>query len=194
MIRIKTYNMFEQLKTNNISYNNFKSLIIKKDLLGIKEMHSNGYDINTIGPNGDNGLIVACLKSTYEIIDFLIQNNSNVNIQNVFWNTPLFASVKKNKLDVVQLLIKYNVNLNIKSIDIGNNALMFAAIRKYENILILLLDNGAKIIKNNNSMGRNLLYYMKRAKYEHIIIKYSNIFIKVYPAFVKQLLSKTFNI
>lgn len=69
---------------------------------------------------------IAARYGHIEIVKLLIQNNSNLELQEEHGTTPLMASIVKGHDKIASLLLEKNININTQN-DKGKSALMFAA-------------------------------------------------------------------
>ncbi len=91
---------------------------------------------------GETALMRAVRKGKYDTIDFLLQNESDVNATDAKGNSALFFA---KHVDIVQFLLKYGANVNATNAK-GNTALFS---EKHIDIVQLLLKYGADVNATN---------------------------------------------
>lgn len=98
-------------------------------------------DINFKDESGDTALH---LTTNPEIVTFLLEQGAKLNIQNNIGQTPLIIACQKNNISIVSKLLKKNANPDIAPIlQSGYNALMYAILMDYDQIVNLLLQYNA---------------------------------------------------
>ena len=135
----------------------------------IKELLSEGIDVNTKDTHGWTALILSCVfsnkKSSIETVKLLLEYGADINIQdNKGWTSLMYASRHSNEvsnIETVKLLLEYDANVNIQNKK-GLTALMYSSGESNHNSSLynvkLLLQYGAKINIQDNS-GKTALYY-----------------------------------
>ena len=98
------------------------------------------------------------------LIEKLINKNADLNIQNNAGETALFALLKQKKLHMrlIKLFIQKKANINVQASN-GQSVLMLAAQRENQDLVQLLLDNGAKI-ELQDALGKTGLVYAREGK------------------------------
>ena len=76
---------------------------------------SDGIPGNDLSENGFHLAVLQNNPNILPILEFLIQNSSNVNQQNIIGNTPLHYCVKENNADCLKLLLKAGADPDIKN-------------------------------------------------------------------------------
>ena len=153
-------------KFNNKKKNNIVKLIVKyfdstADLNAVKLLISYGTDINYMGKGCWTLLMDYCFIDTrkIEIINFLIENGSNINTKNTY-SQPLTLVIKfcskYSDLEIIKLLIRKGGNINFKTHNFETPLMMcfdhlYNSLIRYD-IIKLLLDNKADVyIKKKNN-------------------------------------------
>ena len=112
---------------------------------GLFKLNINTFDNST-------PLMVAAYKGNLYAIDLLINYNKHTNINSYDneGNTALWLASHGNKVNTVKKLLKYhNLNINQKDI-IGKTALWIASACGNEDVVRILIENGAENIKDDD--------------------------------------------
>lgn len=83
--------------------------------------------------------MVAIKEAGLDTIKLLIENNADINCKSDNGKTPITLSIKENNIDLVKLLIDKSVRIN----DFNSSVLQLAYDTQNNQILELLLSNGA---------------------------------------------------
>jgi ankyrin repeat protein len=119
--------------------------IYKDQLEIVKLLIENGADFTSSNKDGNTPLHSAItLNRSREIIDFLIQKNMEIAPENASDGIPLHWAVNAGDLKVVKLLYEREEPLNIKDGN-GNTPLHNAIKKKFTNIALFLIQNGAEL-------------------------------------------------
>ncbi len=100
-------------------------------------------------------LHIACRKGYAEIVEELINAGASVDIGVSFGYKPLEVAIVNDRLDVVKTLIRcakeksINLNINPKSYTINDTPLQLACKQGSIEIVEILINNGASIVKND---------------------------------------------
>ncbi|ORY76432.1 ankyrin, partial [Neocallimastix californiae] len=121
----------------------------KKDLKTIKCLLSVGADVNALNKLGVTVLDRAISKGEYNIVKYLLLNDSiNVNQRNKNWEIPLITVINDShysqveKECIVEKLIEKGTNINL--VDKNNKFALFYAIQNNNFVIVrILLENGA---------------------------------------------------
>ncbi|CAL4248637.1 unnamed protein product, partial [Meganyctiphanes norvegica] len=115
------------------------------DLKDVTACIEAGADVNYL--NGITSLYVASQQNRPDIVQFLLDNNADVNKTNNEGETPLWVACYNNHRDinVVQLLLANNADVN-KACNSGQTPLQWANSEAVQ----LLLDNNANINQADN--------------------------------------------
>lgn len=82
-----------------------------------------------------------------ELIDFLKNENVDLNARNKYGNTALHVacnSIYSINNEIVKLLLKYPLDINAKGLD-DYTALLYAIGKRDKNVVKILIDNGADV-------------------------------------------------
>lgn len=104
---------------NGINLNYYElEFLLKIALLSKKNLDVINFLIQN-GSNLNSGYESAIFYALdyYEALQLLIKNGANVNYSNSFGKTPIFYAVENNNIEAIKLLIKNGANLNVKLID-----------------------------------------------------------------------------
>ncbi len=124
--------------------------IIQSNLAGIN------FDQET-DSNGDTLLMVAIEIERKDVVELLLQNNTNVNISKENGMTPLMIAVINGNNEILELLIRKDAH-SINDSDIyGFTALLYAIKFQYLDCVNTLIKNGADINYLNSSGTTPLL-------------------------------------
>lgn len=145
----KNYMRIAQLLLNkvaNVDIRNLRgetALIIsassgKKEIVGA--LINKGADVNAKDKNGLTAMYRALLQGHKEVVQLLLENRAEVNIKQDY--TPLMIASRKGFRDLVKIMLDKNADVNLKTRN-GWTALMMAAKRKHNEIVVLLKKAGA---------------------------------------------------
>ena len=121
--------------------------------------------------NKNSSLITALnYKLDHYIIEFFINNKTDINEKNKFGNTPLIIAIRKNQSEnIIKLLINNKADVNKKD-QYGITPLILAVIINYsENIIKLLINNKTDINQKDNYGITPLMYAIENKHSENII-------------------------
>lgn len=133
--------------------NNLYGYCIKNDLEAIQNLITH-IDINEKNEEGLTilhrlcGTVIESYKPS--IIKFLIDNGADVNIPDIFGDTPLHYAVYTDNYEVTQILLENGADVNIKNIEDHETALHCACENGNYKIVLLLLTYSAD--KNSKTL------------------------------------------
>ncbi len=110
-------------------------------------------DINKKDGKGRSPLYFACqihLKGKFEIVQLLLNNGADVDLQDIYGQTPLFLMCKKGNLALVELLLKNGADVN-KADNSGWTPLYVARKNGFRRIAGLLQKKGGSSSKTKDS-------------------------------------------
>jgi hypothetical protein len=81
--------------------------------------------------------------------------NINVNVKDVYGETPLHWAAKNGHVEIARVLLQNGAEVNVRN-NYGNTPLHYAAIHGHVDILHLLVENGADLEAQNNGGWRAL--------------------------------------
>lgn len=93
--------------------------------------------------------------------------NFNINVQNIFGNTPLIYSSMRNRIDIVELLLQRGADVNLQD-NFGYTSLIWASYYGSIEIVKLLLHYKAKINLVTDK-GNTALMYASLQGYKEIV-------------------------
>ncbi|MEM3364707.1 MAG: ankyrin repeat domain-containing protein [Candidatus Micrarchaeia archaeon] len=108
----------------------------------------NGISVNSTDEHGSPAIITAIMHNHNHIVDYLIDNNADVNC--VYrGETPLIVAVRVMNAEIIDMLLKRNVDVNFRDAH-GFIALSYAITFGSESIIRRLVDNGSDINSSSN--------------------------------------------
>ena len=118
----------------------------KESIEIIRQLISNGADINSKNYEGNTPLHISMLTTPYnmDIIELLIKSGSNINAQNNSIMTPLMFASIDGEADCMKLLLDMDANINIQNLW-GATALYIAVQSRNIKSVKLLLEAGSDI-------------------------------------------------
>lgn len=120
----------------------FAKYISRDSVDGVKELLDEGYDPNTILPNGRSLLSAAILDNAFKSARFLInQKNIKIDIRSQADETALMIASLRGNLDLVKLLVYRGADVN----KTGWTPLHYAASGGHTQVMRFLLDKNAYI-------------------------------------------------
>jgi hypothetical protein len=114
----------------------------------IKEVLSEGADINTRDKGGNTPLMLAIWFGNKEAFGILMVEGSNVNLQNAEGWTALHFAATKEDIQFLRELLERGADINAKN-KTGNTALMLSAARGFKQHVVALLEAGADVDAKN---------------------------------------------
>ena len=137
---------FETAKTNKKSFDFHEAIVSGKIQIVNDSIANNPELVNTYSLDGFSPLSLAAFFDQTEIIELLLNNNSDPNLKatNPSKVNALHSAVAKENLKICELLLEFNVNVN--STQMSNvTALHSATHRGNLNLVKLLINNGADV-------------------------------------------------
>jgi len=124
------------------SYDDFFTAVRRNDPATVSALIKRGFDVNTLGPEGETGLLVAVRASTIQVIDVLVRAPKiKVESRSAQDESPLMLAAINGLTEVCKQLISLDADVN-KS---GWTPLHYAATKGHLDIINLLLENHAYI-------------------------------------------------
>jgi len=111
------------------------------DLTGVKELLSEGANVNAKNKDGQTALMEAVSCDNAEISKLLLEKGADINAKNNKGFTALIWAADGH-MDAVKLLLEKNADINAKA-DSGRTALINAANYNHTDIVKLLIEKGA---------------------------------------------------
>lgn len=134
----------------------------------LKELYEKDTNcINQRDKFGFSPLIYACYKGNFEVSNYLINIDNNLDYQSKE-GTALMAAVMKGNVEIIEKLIKKKANLDLTN-DNGVTALMLAVQFKKLDIIKLLLKFNANVYLKDNE-GKTVFEYAIATNDDTIIV------------------------
>jgi hypothetical protein len=130
--------------------------VVTGDIAQVKALLSRGVDINMKNRMSWTPLHTAIQNRREEIARLLIERNPDLNAKNNRGQTPLHVAVNTGQKEIVELLISKGADVNVMAG--SDNALTFAQKRRDQEIIDILVKNGAKEPSPEDLMGDR--YYL----------------------------------
>jgi len=131
-----------------------------------------GADPNIPDTLGTTPLIRASVHGFHDIVKLLIEKGAAINTQDNFGNTALQAAARNKDCEpkTFLLLIKHGANLDICNKE-GNTALHYAALLNREDIVKILMSNGANpnLLNKRSDTPTELAIYYKHFSIANLI-------------------------
>ncbi len=112
------------LKKKDLEMNDMIGAIIRNDITAVKQLLDSGTDINKQDGAGFTALHFAAQENNFGIAKLLIERGADLEIRDVYGNTPLIRAVSssKGKGEIIDLLLQHGADMNVKN-DYGVSAL-----------------------------------------------------------------------
>ena len=148
------------------------------DLNRVKKAVSDGLDINARNPvSGDPLLFTASLMGHTDIVSFLLEKGSDINIQNRDGNTSLHVAAFLGRAEAAELLIKNKANVHIRNLQggsaIDNARLDWETTQAILNIIRVIEVNKAEVMAGRAKIIRLLSGKMNDTPESHNLWKAS---------------------
>ncbi len=86
----------------------------RDDVLEMRKLIQNGFDINAKDSKGWTPLHYAIFNTSFDAAKFLLKNNAEINFQDKKGLSPLSLAIKVNSLHLVELLLEHGANLQLR--------------------------------------------------------------------------------
>jgi len=132
------------------------SLLFSAAFLGyeyqVRRLIESGANSNIQDNQGNTPMIAASALGSELIVDFLLENRADPNIMNDDGISPLYAACKGGHVAIVQSLVDRQSEVSVKTYTKGETPLHIAALKGYDEICKILLENDAKatVYDSNN--------------------------------------------
>ena len=119
------------------------AIVAGQDLNTVKSLLNETTDLTAQDADGNTALHLAAVKSTEDVIEFLLDNGADRNIANDFQQSPFLLALGYTRdLNIVKLLYKNSADLTVQD-ERGNTALHIAAARGAQDVVQFLINKGA---------------------------------------------------
>ena len=95
--------------------------------------------------NGSTPLWLATNQGDSEMIETLLEGGADANEQLPLGRRPLMLAARSGRVEAVQVLLDHGADPNAFEIERGTTALMQAADQGHDDVMVLLIENGAEI-------------------------------------------------
>ncbi len=124
------------------SYEDFFTAVKRNDPATLSVLINRGFDINTLGPTGESGLLMAVRDSTLKVVEVLLKAPKiKVESRSAQDESPLMLAAINGLTEVCKQLIAADADVNKP----GWTPLHYAATKGHLDIMNLLLENNAYI-------------------------------------------------
>ena len=90
---------------------------------------------------------LACQTGQLESVQFLLQNQANIEARDMIGRKPLHFAACAGSLDIVKCLVDNRAGINVKDV-LGRSAVQFASGNGHSEVVAFLLENGATCQRN----------------------------------------------
>jgi ankyrin repeat protein len=129
---------------------------------------------NSQDESGNTFLILACMFSHIDIINWLLSKNCDINLSNFDGKTALYYAIKNNLNEIIKALIQKGVSIFGKTKTSGLTILMQSAIYGNINLFMYLLNHGSDIDAVDNE-GMTVFFHSLLHQQFDIAFLYINI-------------------
>lgn len=124
------------------SYDDFFTAVKRNDPVTVSELIKRGFDVNTLGPTGESGLLMAVRDSMVKVVEVLLKAPKiKVESRSAQDESPLMLAAINGLTEVCKQLIAADADVNKP----GWTPLHYAATKGHLDIMDLLLENNAFI-------------------------------------------------
>lgn len=124
------------------SYDDFFTAVKRNDPVTVSELIKRGFDVNTLGPTGESGLLMAVRDSMVKVVEVLLKAPKiKVESRSAQDESPLMLAAINGLTEVCKQLIAADADVNKP----GWTPLHYAATKGHLDIMDLLLENNAYI-------------------------------------------------
>ena len=134
----------------------------KGDTAEVRALILKGENPQTTDFEGLNGIAIAARAADFTMLEFLVQQQVNVNMPDKIGNTPLLWVSDSGDYDVAEFLVQNGADPNIRN-KRGLTPIMVAARGGYADIVELLVDNGADLAQRDYT-GRSALDWARESR------------------------------
>jgi hypothetical protein len=124
------------------SYDDFFKALRTDDVVTVNNLLARGFDVNTLDPQGQHGLIVAIKEPSPKVAKALVNAlKIDLNALNVLGESPLMLACLNGELELATQMVKKGADVN----KTGWTPLHYAASKGHLSVIKLLLENYAYI-------------------------------------------------
>ena len=124
------------------SYDDFFQAIKSDDVPKLQRVLARGFDVNTVDPQGQFGLLVALREPSLKVASALIDTPKiDLNVVSIQGESPLMLAALKGQFELTQKMIQKGADVN----KVGWTPLHYAASTGQVNVMSFLLENYAYI-------------------------------------------------
>ncbi len=124
------------------SYDDFFTSVRRNDPATVNALIKRGFDVNTLGPTGESGLLMAVRDSTVKVVEVLLKAPKiKVESRSAQDESPLMLAAINGLTEICKQLIAADADVNKP----GWTPLHYAASKGHLDIMSLLLENHAYI-------------------------------------------------
>ena len=124
------------------SYEDFFTAVRRNDPATVNALIKRGFDVNTLGPTGESGLLMAVRDSTVKVVEVLLKAPKiKVESRSAQDESPLMLAAINGLTEICKQLIAADADVNKP----GWTPLHYAASKGHLDIMSLLLENHAYI-------------------------------------------------
>ena len=127
--------------------------------------------VNSVNLKGKTPLHVAALKGYTDIVKYLVENGTDINISDNEGKTPLRNAAFHGHIDIVRYLVENGASFNVVD-DKGRTALGSAIFSGHRDLVKYLVENGAKIISSQEQHRRQKEWCRRRRQEYLSNVKY----------------------
>jgi len=124
------------------SYDDFFTAVRRNDPATVSALINRGFDVNTLGPTGEPGLLMAVRDSTVKVVEVLLKAPKiKVELRSAQDESPLMLAAINGLTEICKQLIAADADVNKP----GWTPLHYASTKGHLDIMNLLLENNAYI-------------------------------------------------
>jgi len=116
----------------------------------VTKLINRGADVNHPTHNGYTPLFLASAKGNLDIVIELLKHGANINYKRLDGMTALMIASENNRVNIVTELCKHLSSKDVNDVDIHGNTPLCLAAQRADNVISILIKNGADINHVNN--------------------------------------------